>query len=144
MESFMDRFTPHFVIYLAENNRPSLTLNTTSIHQCEESDFEQVIWVPTLENTLEDALLMIVLYLHKDPQIVKVAEKYFRIEQKVECYDIPEEGRKILYNLLENYKFNDYIIISVFESSLLARQVDSLRKYNIDGELGFSKRIIKK
>jgi len=138
VETMMDRFTPHYVIYLAENSRPSFSLNATSIHQGDAEDFNQVIWVPTIENTLEDALLMIAIYLHKDQTIVKAAERYIEISNKVECYDIPEEGRKELYGLLNNYEFKDYIIFSIFEGSLLSNQVDRLSDYQVDGEICIS------
>lgn len=141
VETMIDRFTPHFVIFLAENNRPSFSLNATSIHQGDAVDFNQVIWVPSLANTLEDALLMIVIYLHKGQTFIKAAEKHFEISNKVECYDILEEGRKELYGLLNNYKFKDYIIFSIFDGSLLSSQVDRLTNYKVDGEICLSKRI---
>ena len=139
--SFIDRFTPAFVIYLAENSRPSLVLNATSIHKGDQPDFEQVIWVPTIENMLEDALLMIVLYLHKDPKIVEAAGNYFELTNKVECYDIPENGREQLYEMLENYQFRDYFIFSVFDSSSLVSQIERLNHYHIDGEICLARRI---
>ena len=142
VETMMDRFTPLYVIYSAENSQPSFSLNATSIHQGDADDFDQVIWVPTLENTLEGALLMIAIYLHKDQTIIKTAEKYIEISNKVECYDIPEDGRKELYGLLKNYGFKDYIIFSIFEGSLLSNQIDRLSNYEVDGEVCLSNGII--
>jgi hypothetical protein len=141
IESFMDRFTPQFVIYLAENSRPSLVLNSTSIHQDDAIDFEQVIWVPTLENMLEDALLMIVLYLHKDKAFIEVADKYFELKSGIECYDIPEEGRSALYEMLKGYRIRDYLIVTVFEGSSLTHQVERIKDYEVNGEICCSKSI---
>lgn len=136
--SMMDRFVSHFVIYLAENSRPSFLLNAMSMHQDGEMDFEQVVWVPTLENTLEDALLMIAICIHKDKTFIDMAETYFELSNKVECYEISQEGREALYSLLENYEFKGYIIVSVFDGSLLSSQVERLNNYHIDGEICLS------
>jgi len=135
IESFIDRFTPQFVIYLTENSRPSLVLNATSIHQDDAIDFQQVIWVPTLENILEDALLMIVLYLHKDEVFINIAKKYIELKSGIECYDIPEEGRSVLYEMLKGYRFRDYLIGTVFEGSSLTHQVERIKDYEVIGEI---------
>jgi len=39
---------------------------------------------------------------------------------------------------LKNYEFKDYIIFNIFDGSLLLKQVERLKEYQVDGEICLS------
>jgi len=76
-------------LYLSENDRPAWLLTPTDIFSEDDERQPNIIWIPTLENMLEDALVMIGLYVFKDKHLFSLANQFFRNpkENFIELYN---------------------------------------------------------
>jgi len=133
-----DGINPTHYVFLSENDRPSWIL----VHQnifTEHEDNERIItWIPTIENMLEDALLMIAIHVCKNKEVIKLAKNFnAKIEsQRVELYsDLEENNRKQLYEQCRQIPDFPKIIISVFRGSTIAQQLNVLEQYKMDVEV---------
>jgi hypothetical protein len=87
---------------------------------------------------LEDGLLMIAIHVLKNQKIIEMANDYSaKIESKrLELYsDFDEEQRKNLYQNCRELSEFPKLIISVFRSSSIERQLAVLEKYKMDVEV---------
>jgi hypothetical protein len=123
-------------IWLSENGRPALILK--------EGEGEERVWIPTLENTIEDALLMISNCIVKAEEALRALKEINDItsEKHVEIYEaFTEEQREKLYlaNRKALGKYNDLkIVVTVLEGSLFRSQLPILEQYDIDMEVCLS------
>jgi len=131
---------PTHWLFLTENNRPALVLLTNSIFNGfhEQKGKERIVWIPSLENIMEDALLMIALYVLGDEQISSLARKYIKFieDNRVEVYqDISEERRDELYHACQLIKDWRKIVLAVQEGSFLLKHLNKLENYRAEFEL---------
>ena len=127
-----DGINPDKIIWLSENGRPALILK--------ESESEERIWIPTLENTIEDALLMVSNLVVKDEEALGAIKEIHDItaEEHLEMHEVfTEEQRNKLYlanrKALSKYD-NLKIVVVVLEGSIFRRQLPVLEHYDIDME----------
>jgi len=140
---------PAYYLFLSENSHPAWILVNQNIFE-EPINFRKggrakkirIIWSPSIENMLEDALLMIALYVIKNQQIIDLFQKicqnsgesHLEIYEKLtgsqrdECY---QECRRI-----ENWP---KIVVTVTRGSSIQDQLSELKKYSIEAELCVSK-----
>jgi hypothetical protein len=88
-------------LFLSENSRPAWILSPTDIFKHQEEPQSRITWIPTIENMLEDALVMIGLYVLKDEKLLSMAKNHFTNPRKdfIELYtDINQEDLQELYN----------------------------------------------
>ncbi len=136
---------PTHKIYLSENSRPALILTREDIHEKGTKDtFEKVTWIPTLENMLDDILLMVSFFILKDEYI---SQELSKIDVKklnfLEMYeDIDKETRLKLYKsnkeIIGGYKDLKFIF-SIFEGSSLISAINEVKLFKIEHELCISK-----
>lgn len=129
---------PSHGIYLSEGSRPAWLIKEIDIWSEGIEKIENVVWIPTLENILQDALLMIGLYILKDEQLIEAAKKYFKkdINGRIELYDdIELEDLKKLYDICQKLKYEYKIAITIFGSSSIERNLKVLEKYCMDLEV---------
>jgi len=124
---------PNYRIYLSENSRPALVLKK------ENEDLSLKTWVPTLESTLEDALLMISAYVLQDEEILAGFEGLLEKKDYIELYeDLKVVKINNLYNInkkvIKKYD-NLKVIISIFEDSLIRSQIPVLKDYQVELEV---------
>lgn len=127
---------PTHKIYLSENSKPALILVSENI----EGDHvnEKTVWIPTLENTLDDAMLMISYHIIKDKQIIKKIDQTFKgknINYRMLYDDFTEEDRLALYEL--NKKIvKEYqtltVVLSIFGDSQITDSYKHLSYYDIN------------
>lgn len=142
---FHGGINPTHKIYLSENSRPALILMREDIHEENTKDtFDKATWIPTLENMLDDILLMVSYFILKDEYISKELSKINSKDLRfLEMYeDINEETRLKLYesnkDIINGYK--DLILIfSIFKGSSLLSATSKIKDYKIDYELCVSK-----
>ena len=131
--------TPTHCLYLSENSRPAWILVPQNIFiEKEDQNYGKIVWIPTLENMLEDALLMIGLHVVQDEKIKNLAEKCFHNEspEHAALYeDIKKEDLENLYALSRQMGNRFKIIISVFRESSIMPQLKMLEKYRMDVEM---------
>lgn len=131
-------YEPTHCLLVSENKNPMFYLYPLDIHGLAEGKILSTIWVPTEENTLEDALLMIAIHVSKNEEILKTGSKYCpKIDSGVlELYeDIIGRGLDELYKVCRKIKDFPWLKISVFSNSCIIKQLDVLKKYQINIEL---------
>jgi hypothetical protein len=129
--------SPTHYLFLSENSRPAWILVEQNIFG-HEHEAQRVVWIPTAENMLEDALLMIAMYVLKDKEILEMAEGFFKNKGRnpLELYDdISKDDLKKLYERCREIEMGCKIVISVFDGSSIRRQVNALEKYKMDAEV---------
>jgi hypothetical protein len=125
-------------LYLSENSRPAWILSSTDVFNDQDQKQPNITWIPTLENMLEDALLMIGIYVLKDSTLIALAKKYFKNTNQnfIELYqDIESDNLQELYKKARIMESNHKIIVSVFQGSSLMRQLPVLKNYQNDMEV---------
>jgi hypothetical protein len=87
---------------------------------------------------LEDALVMIGLYVVKDKELIELANQYFKQPNKefIELYnEVKSEDLQKLYNQARKIEGSHKIILSVFQGSSILKQLSVLRYYQNDIEV---------
>lgn len=132
-----DGIAPSHYLYLAESSRPAWVLvpDNSGGSQTVET---KVTWIPTLENTLEDALLMIAIHVVKDEGIIRAAQEYFSSKENnwvVVYEDVSPEQRKQLYQMCRELENTFKLVLTVLRGSMLADQLKVLEQYRMDVEV---------
>jgi hypothetical protein len=132
---------PFHRIYLSENSRPALILIDEKINwEKPKEAFSKVTWIPTIENMLEDILLMVSIFALKDNDVLQQISKFIKKDlEYLEMYDdFKENQRQILYSLNKK-RINGYndlkVIFSIFNDSALKSEIKKLKNYKFDYEL---------
>jgi hypothetical protein len=123
---------PAHHLLLAENDRPAWRL--FAMRSAESA----TVWVPTVEDMLEDGLLMVGLLAHQDRELMAAAATAFRhaYTGQVAMYDdIEESERRRLYALCRTIGRGTKLVVTVLEDSSLAGQLAVLRHYPFDVEV---------
>ena len=133
-----DGINPTHHIYLSENDRPAWILRSENLLEGERGSIRKITWIPTVENMLEDALLMIAIHVSKNGKIIELAKDFSNnIEADwLEMYsDLEESQRQQLYQECRAIKNYPKIIISVFRGSSIENQLPVLAQYQMDVEV---------
>ena len=133
---------PSHYLFLSENSKPALILLPQNYDKSMKSSESRKIWIPTLENMLEDALVMIAVNVLKDEQVISLANKYINSKDDNYVYmydDIEAEDRKKLYQASKIMNKNYKIVISIFQGSSLFRHLPKLKDYNMEVEVNMPK-----
>ena len=112
---------------LTENSRPSWSLYKRRHPKRIAS------WVPTVEDMLEDGLLMAGLLAIADEKLTEAAKV---VSAKCELYDdVLPENRKRLHELCREIPPTCKVTLTVLRGSTIARQLGVLEKYKIAMEV---------
>ncbi|MCL7748742.1 hypothetical protein [Halalkalibacter alkaliphilus] len=127
-------------LYLSENSIPLLSLHHFSASERNTSQQEErIIWIPTLEGMLEDALLMVGLYVLKDEQLLELANRYFNKPKGRKAISLYDDVKAVdlqeIYECCRTIDHGQKIILSVFEGSTILNQLDVLERYPFDVEV---------
>lgn len=127
---------PTHSLFLSENSHPAWIL--VDSHSGNGPGDSRIVWIPTLENMLEDALLMIAVHVCKDDGILNhIKSSGTGIESgRVEMYsDTTESQRRQLYEKCREIPGFPKIVISIFKGSSIERQLPILENYTMDVEV---------
>jgi hypothetical protein len=133
---------PSHYLFLSENSRPAWILINQNIIDQSESKENRIVWIPSVENMLEDALAMIAIHVIKNQQIIDLAQKMYKnIEgPHLEVYEnLTESQRQELYKECRRNENWPKIVVTVLNGSSIKKQVSVLKKYSIDAEVCISK-----
>ncbi|WP_209121149.1 hypothetical protein [Alkalihalobacillus sp. BA299] len=125
-------------LYLSENSRPAWILSPIDELNANKQIQQKITWIPTLENMLEDALVMIGLNVLKDKQLISLANQHFKHPNKnfIELYnDVNSVGLQELYKQARKIESPHKVIISVFQGSSIVKQLPVLKHYENDIEV---------
>ena len=118
-------------LLLEEGNRPAWLLGPLD-------EPNSTVWIPTIEDMLEDGVLMAGLLVEKDAALVAAAAGLFRGDyaRRVELYDdLREDDRHKLHGQCRKIGHSMSLLIVVLGGSTLAGQVGVLEEYGCDVEL---------
>lgn len=133
---YHDGIEPSHRLYLSENSRPSWILVPDSLGGV--SSGSKVTWIPTLENTLEDALLMIGIHVVKDPDLVEMASHFIGSQENnwvVVNEDIDPLHLDMLYQRCRSLENTFKLVVTVFRGSSVEEQLKVLKDYKMDVEV---------
>jgi hypothetical protein len=122
---------PSHAVYLSENSRPAWILDTIDLFG-DDIDKKKVRWIPTVENMLEDAMLLIGIHVIKDDAVIKAAREFCKHDNlyDLELYDAFEkEDLNILYELVRTTKIDYSIALTIFKESHIINQFHILDHY---------------
>lgn len=132
-----DGIVPTHSLFLSENSRPALILSR--LDKDDKRVEDDVIWIPTIDNLMEDIMLMISINVLKD---MDLKDRFIRLRGKesgqVELASLNQDGLQGLYGLNKgclDSNNNFKIIFSVFDGSTLQRQLAKLKDYSMDIEV---------
>ena len=133
-----DGIIPSHYLFLSENSAPSWSLVKENVDNEDKNKYPNIVWLPTVENMLEDGLLMVATHVLKNHEILEMAKDYTnQIESKrLELYsDLDDGQRNNLYQKCRELSKFPKLIISVFRSSSIETQLAVLEKYDMDVEV---------
>ncbi|MBI3039281.1 hypothetical protein HYY75_09590 [bacterium] len=129
---------PTHCMFLSENSRPAWVITPLNVFQEDRNVENKIIWIPTLEDMLEDAFLMIAIHVKRNHEIIEMARSFYAETQsaRLELYEhFNDSQRKLLYEKCRQLSDFPKIIISVFETSTIQGQLKIVGKYNMDVEV---------
>lgn len=125
--------------------RLSLSENSRMAWLFKPSPKNLVVWIPTVEDCLEDAFLMIAVLVQCNAELIALAKSFYPTidtEQHVTLYDVfsPEQRQQLYAKCRQITSFNkkyDKMIVSVFRQShlLSAGQLSAIDQYHMDIEV---------
>ncbi len=131
--------TPTHRLYLSENSRPAWILAPETVFAREGvTQNGKITWIPTVENMLEDALLMIAIHVVRDPTVSEAAERFLRSKSSslVTLYeDIDRKDLEQLYEKCRAAEINSKLVLTIMDGSTVAGQLKVLEKYRMDVEV---------
>jgi hypothetical protein len=133
-----DGIIPTHYLFLSENDRPAWILVGQNVFDEEDTTRHKKVWIPTLEDALEDALLMVALHVMRSPAVLEQAIGYDdRIEwDRVELYaDLKQVQRRGLHRVCRTLTDFPKLAVSVFQGSLITAQLPVLEEYAMDVEV---------
>ena len=133
-----DGIIPSHYLFLSENSSPGWILVRENLDNEEKKEHLKIVWLPTVENMLEDGLLMVAVHVLKNQEILDMARNYSVniLSKRLELYsDFFEEQRNNLYQKCRELSEFPKLIISVFRSSSIEGQLVVLEKYKMDVEI---------
>lgn len=129
---------PTHFLFLTENDRPAWILVTENVFKEGRTDVQRVIWIPTVENMLEDAMLMIAIHVSKSPEMIELAKSFnSAIEMDhVQLYSVLEEfQREQLYLKCRSISDFPKVVVSVLRGSTIDKQLTAMEQYKMDVEI---------
>ncbi len=130
---------PTHRLYLSENGRPAWILLHESLSRTNPGRTHgKITWIPTLENMLEDGLLMLSIHVLQDPALIELAREYLRTSKPdyVTLYDhIDPDNLDRLYAQSRALEHRYKLALMVLEGSTIRRQLNVLEHYRMDVEV---------
>lgn len=129
---------PTHILLLSEGSKPVWILKNLDILEDHKHGFGTVRWIPTSDNVIEDALLMISIYVLKDSFLCEKASKYIRnmmVSSIDLSRDISSENLKELHTMCRKLQYDYKIILSCFAGTSLEHKLDVLKLYSMDIEI---------
>ncbi len=131
--------TGETVVYLSENGRPALVLGLP-----EEDGSYKNVWIPTLEDPLDDALLFVSACILQNEVILDKLGEYLGKSglDYVEMYELcTNKERQELYQLNRSVLKKHQglkVVFTILEGSLFKGVTGVLKEYEIDMEVCLS------
>lgn len=137
---YHDGIIPTHFLFLSENDKPHLILVCQNLSK--NPDMKKIVWIPTVENMLKDALLMVSTFIVKDPEILELMNHDLINTSPLQLYTyFTKDHLEILYNKMGEIQKWPKIVITILNDSSLTSQIDEINNYPISHELCLSNHI---
>jgi hypothetical protein len=140
---------PSHYLFLSENDRPAWTMVNQNIidghfdlKDLSEVKKKRIVWIPTVEHMLEDALLMIVIHIIENQEVIDLAKTIYKDAdaERVEMYCYTDPQRDKLYKACRKIENWPKIVVTLLrDSSITTTKMKILKKYSIAAEVCVSK-----
>lgn len=123
---------------LSEGDRPAWLLKTNRPSLSDPRRRQRIVWVPSVENTLDDAFLMIALYIVESEPVRAMFDAFRgKIDQeRIEVYrDLSDDQRQQLYALCREITNFPKLVLCIFEGSHMAWSISVLENYSMECEV---------
>ncbi len=125
-------------LFFSENDRSAWILVPENVFEWgPERSTERIVWIPTIENALEDALLMVAIYVLEDQGIRELAgDRLPRRSNHLEVYEafsrpLLEELYSKSRALTADYK----TVLTLLNGSAIRQQLPVLEHYKMEVEV---------
>lgn len=126
------------VAYLSENDRPAWILGREELGPTADNA-ERVVWIPTVEHMLEDALLMVAVCVEEDPELTNLLSDRLGTPPGDRLELASDLSESDLAELRSQCKALDHsgskCVLTVLEESTIRHQLDVLKGYKLDIEV---------
>lgn len=122
---------PSHAVFLSENSRPAWILKELEVAEG-NSCSEFIRWIPTIDNMLDDAMLLIGIHVVKDEVVIKAARNVCKFDSlnELELYEaFTSEDLTSLYDLVRASSVEYRIALTVFNVSHIFDQCRVLDLY---------------
>ncbi|ETI70547.1 hypothetical protein [Neobacillus vireti] len=131
---------PDYYMFLSENGMARWTIvsENMSAKHIQSGDQRMAQWIPTIEFMLEDALLMIGIYILKDNALVNMTKQFFNEEIPRTAdlnRDFPAKALEMMRKRTCELEFQYKMTLSVFKGSSILKQLKILEEYPMDVEV---------
>lgn len=118
-------------VYLYENSRPAW------VYKPADRKEENIYWIPTVENMLEDGLLLAAVHIWGNDDIIRTLKAAAGSDsfEQLELYNLSKEDRDILYKKCRALDNGAKVILSVFNGSSLLGQAGIMERYQVEHEI---------
>lgn len=137
-----DGINPTHYLFFSQNDRSAWVLLPENIfdrNTARDPVSKKTIWHPTMENALEDALLMIAVYVLREPKTRELAMECFYDfnDHRVELHkdNVLESDLQSLYEHVRNINAEYKIVVTTLKGSPIEVQLPVLEKYSMDVEV---------
>lgn len=131
-----DGIIPTHSLFLSENSRPAWILVSENVFEESREDDDRITWIPT-EDALEDALLMIAMYVVKNREVLDQVKAFNRKtgEDLAGPSALTKVQRSRLYQTCRTLADFPKITVSVLRGSLIESQLPVIENYAMDVEV---------
>ncbi|NLZ48018.1 MAG: hypothetical protein GX895_04385 [Clostridiales bacterium] len=129
---------PTHCLLLAQGSKPVWILKSLDILENEKEKLSTIRWVPTEENLLEDALLLISVNVLKDKKLIDNITNHIKnissplIDLNTE---IALDNLKELHHINRSLQYDYKLVITCFTGSALNLNLESIKEYSMDVEI---------
>lgn len=129
---------PTHYLFLSENGHPAWILVRQNIYEAQHGNTSRIIWIPTIKNMLEDALLMVGIHVCGHKELLtpartfsnKIESEYLELSS-----ELTDSQREQLYQICRTIPGIPKIVICAFRDSAILGQFSVLVKYGMDIEV---------
>jgi len=133
-----DGITPSHYLFFSENDSCAWVLVPENVFR-HNLKYKTILWLPTIENTLEDAFLMIAVHVQKSKEVIRLAKSFvpgIETQPRFEVYHYLNDSQlRELYGMCREATDYPKLILSVFSGSHIRRQLGIVLRYRMDIEV---------
>ena len=129
---------PSHYLFLSENSRPAWVLVKQNVSEDQRDRRPRIIWIPTVNHMLEDALIMTAIHIIRDPDLTAFLSEHHPslLDERVELYKVTDESERAgLYAKCHNIPEWPKLCISVFSGTSIMKQLGVVGSYPIRTEV---------